>query len=70
MSKLVIFIIKIYQTCFSLFLGHGKCRFYPSCSNYVMENIKKNGVIKGSFFGMIRICKCHPWSKGGIDEVR
>jgi putative membrane protein insertion efficiency factor len=70
MKKIIIFLIKIYQACFSLFLGHGKCRFYPTCSNYFIENIKKNGTIKGGFFGIIRICKCHPWSKGGVDLVK
>jgi len=69
-SKIFIFLIRIYQTCFSLFLGRGKCRFHPSCSNYFIESVKKYGVVKGGFFGFIRICKCHPWSKGGIDDVK
>ncbi|MFT4718491.1 MAG: putative membrane protein insertion efficiency factor [Rickettsiales bacterium] len=66
----MIFLIKTYQICFSLFFGYGKCRFYPTCSNYFMENIKKNGMIRGSFFGIVRICKCHPFCRGGNDPVK
>jgi hypothetical protein len=50
-------------------MGQGKCCYYPSCSNYTIEAIKKNGVIKGIIIGFLRIIKCHPWSSGGFDPV-
>ena len=46
------------------------CRFYPSCSEYAMEAIEKHGVISGSFKGLKRILRCHPFSRGGYDPVR
>jgi putative membrane protein insertion efficiency factor len=43
------------------------CKFYPSCSDYAILVLEKNG----AFFGVPRILKrlikCHPWAKGGID---
>ncbi len=68
MNFLLINIIKIYQAIFSAFVGQ-HCRFSPSCSNYAIEAIKEHGAAKGSALSFKRICKCHPWEHGGIDEV-
>lgn len=65
--KIVIEIIKIYQKFFSPLLGRC-CRFYPSCSNFMIEAIEKKG-IKGIFIGIKRILRCHPFNKGGYDPV-
>jgi len=61
-------IIKGYQFFISP-LFPGTCRFYPSCSNYAHEAISKYGVIKGSYLGILRILKCHPFHPGGFDPV-
>jgi putative membrane protein insertion efficiency factor len=45
------------------------CRFYPSCSKYMMGCIERHGVAKGLLLGFIRLAKCHPFHPGGIDEV-
>lgn len=45
------------------------CRFYPSCSTYALESIKKYGVVKGCVLGIKRILRCHPLNKGGYDPV-
>ncbi|MBD3948922.1 membrane protein insertion efficiency factor YidD [Tuanshanicoccus lijuaniae] len=45
------------------------CRYYPSCSNYMLDAVEKHGAIKGGVMGMARICRCHPFVKGGRDEV-
>ncbi len=45
------------------------CRFYPTCSEYAYQAIAKYGIFKGSLLGIKRIFKCHPWSKGGLDNV-
>jgi len=34
-----------------------------------MEAILKHGCLKGVALASKRICRCHPWSSGGIDEV-
>lgn len=45
------------------------CRFYPSCSAYTHEAIKKHGPFAGSMLGIKRFIKCHPWGASGIDPV-
>ncbi|HXK40822.1 MAG TPA: membrane protein insertion efficiency factor YidD, partial [Candidatus Paceibacterota bacterium] len=44
------------------------CKYYPSCSDYAVEAINKHGVLKGSARSLLRILKCSPISKGGIDN--
>lgn len=71
LKKLAIFLIKIYKYCFSLLLGQYKCRFHPTCSNYAIEAIEKKGLLKGIFLGILRILKCHPFSKkSGYDPLK
>ncbi|HDZ54247.1 MAG TPA: membrane protein insertion efficiency factor YidD [Candidatus Nealsonbacteria bacterium] len=58
--------IKFYQNFISPGLGL-HCRFWPSCSEYTNQAIKKYGLKKGSLLFFKRILKCHPWHPGGID---
>lgn len=67
MKNILIGIIKIYQW-FSKFTPP-VCRFTPTCSQYTIEAIQKYGVLKGGWLGVKRICRCHPWNKGGYDPV-
>lgn len=69
LSKILILIIKFYQREISPLKGGPTCRFYPSCSTYSIEAIKKYGAIKGGFLAIKRILRCHPFNKGGYDEV-
>ncbi len=66
MKNLCLVTIKLYQTFISPQTGEN-CRFYPSCSEYTLQAIKKYGIIKGFFMGTKRILKCSFWNKGGID---
>jgi putative membrane protein insertion efficiency factor len=45
------------------------CRFTPSCSRYMIEAIKKKGLIVGVCKGLWRILRCNPFCKGGHDPV-
>ena len=45
------------------------CRFYPTCSEYTLQAIKKYGLFKGSYRGIQRISKCHGGNPGGYDPV-
>jgi len=65
-KTLVIFLIKTYQVGVSPFIG-SNCRFSPTCSQYMVETINKNGVVKGCWLGIRRLFKCHPWHPGGYD---
>ncbi|MCM3250541.1 membrane protein insertion efficiency factor YidD [Priestia megaterium] len=68
MAKLLLLLIKGYQKGISPFLP-ARCRFYPTCSQYGVESIKRFGAVKGSYLTVKRILKCHPFHPGGIDEV-
>ena len=68
--NIIIFLIKIYQNTLSKVLP-SSCRFSPSCSNYMIDAVKIHGFLKGVIIGIIRICKCHPFSKtSGWDPVK
>ncbi len=68
MRAFILFFIKIYQVVISPLIP-ARCRFYPTCSEYIFEAIKKYGVIKGVFWGTIRLGKCHPFHPGGYDPI-
>lgn len=68
MKHLILFLIKIYQKFISP-LFPGKCRFYPTCSNYAYQAIQEYGSIRGLYLGIKRILKCHPFNDGGYDPV-
>ena len=64
-------LIKVYRLILSPLLGQRKCRFSPTCSNYMIQAIEKKGLIKGLTLGTLRILKCHPFSKkSGFDPVQ
>ena len=69
MKRLLIFLIKTYQTAISPYKGGACCRFYPTCSQYAAEAIEKYGAFKGGFLAIKRLLKCHPFCKGGYDPL-
>ena len=66
--KLFILPIILYQKILSPFFP-SSCRFTPTCSEYSKQSILKYGLLKGSYLGVKRILKCHPWGKSGYDPV-
>lgn len=77
LKKLALASIKFYQRYLSLgsvwakrlWITDSVCRYRPSCSQYTYEAIEAYGIIKGSFLGLKRIARCHPWAKGGFDPI-
>ncbi len=45
------------------------CRFYPTCSEYAGEAIKKHGIFKGGILAIYRLVRCNPWGGSGLDPV-
>lgn len=68
MRYIIIFIIKLYQVIISPLFA-GSCRFYPSCSEYASESVRRFGSLRGSWMAIKRIGRCHPWHPGGFDPV-
>ncbi|MBB3869629.1 membrane protein insertion efficiency factor YidD [Geobacillus sp. NFOSA3] len=67
-KKLLISFIRFYQIFISP-LKPPTCRFYPTCSHYGLEAVKRFGAIKGGWLTIKRILKCHPFHPGGFDPV-
>jgi putative membrane protein insertion efficiency factor len=65
-SWLLIAAARCYQWLLSPLLGP-RCRFEPTCSEYFIGSICKHGAIYGTWRGLRRIARCHPWHSGGYD---
>ena len=61
-------IVRAYQKLISPLLGNS-CRYHPTCSHYTYEASEIHGAAKGSWLGLKRIGRCHPFHEGGIDPV-
>ena len=68
MKKILVLLIWVYQRTISPYFGNC-CRFYPTCSDYAIDAIKKKGALLGMLLAFKRIAKCGPWHSGGIDEI-
>ena len=60
--------VRTYQKLVSPLL-RDNCRYYPTCSHYTYEAIEVHGAAKGSWLGIKRIGRCHPFHEGGMDPV-
>lgn len=58
--------VRAYQAILSPYLG-GQCRFHPTCSNYAIMSLEKDGALAGTLKTIWRLARCHPFSKGGVD---
>jgi putative membrane protein insertion efficiency factor len=67
-TRIVRGLIRAYQIVLSPLFA-GSCRYYPSCSQYTYEAVTRYGWLRGSWMGMKRIGRCHPFAKGGYDPV-
>ena len=66
--NLIVVVLRLYRAVISPLYGD-VCRYYPSCSSYALQAIQQYGVVRGSWMGMRRIARCHPWAAGGVDDV-
>lgn len=45
------------------------CRYSPTCSHYFLQAVETHGPCRGSWLGLCRIFRCHPWGGSGYDPV-
>ena len=69
MQKIVIGALRGYKLFLSPLLPSA-CRFYPACSEYMLDAVAKHGAIRGIWIGLKRLGRCHPFHAGGYDPVR
>ncbi|HRG20560.1 MAG TPA: membrane protein insertion efficiency factor YidD [Saprospiraceae bacterium] len=65
---LIIGPVRMYQIFLSPLLGKN-CRYNPTCSHYMIQAVEEWGPIKGTWLGLRRIGRCHPWGGMGNDPV-
>ncbi|MDE5764710.1 MAG: membrane protein insertion efficiency factor YidD [Ruminococcus sp.] len=68
MKFMLIALIKFYRKFLSP-LSPPRCKYYPTCSCYALDAVKKFGAFRGTALAVWRILRCNPWSLGGIDYV-
>jgi putative membrane protein insertion efficiency factor len=69
LKTLAITLIRLYKYLLSPLLP-GRCRFYPTCSEYSIEALKRYGFLKGVYLSFKRIIRCNPFNPGGYDPVK
>jgi putative membrane protein insertion efficiency factor len=65
-ASLLIGLVRVYQFTLSPFIGR-QCRFEPTCSHYFIACVQQEGAWHGTWRGLKRIARCHPFHPGGYD---
>lgn len=69
MAAMMIRGVRWYQRTFSARRAVPCCRYYPSCSNYAIQAVARYGALRGGMLAVLRLLRCRPWTRGGIDDV-
>jgi len=69
MKHVIIILIRFYQI-FLRDLNPKTCIYFPSCSEYAIESLRKNNFLKGVYMAAKRVVKCNPFYEGGYDPVK
>ncbi len=74
LTFLIRMVIRVYQRILNPMLkaisGPAMgCRYEPTCSNYFLQAVETHGPLRGSWYGICRIFRCHPWGGCGYDPV-
>ena len=69
MQWLIAALLRLYKRWISPLLPSA-CRYYPTCSEYMLAAVEKHGARKGVWLGLKRLLRCHPFHAGGFDPVR
>lgn len=66
--RFVLLALRAYKILLSPLFA-GSCRFTPSCSEYMAEAVRRHGVARGGWLGVLRLARCHPFGAHGFDPV-
>lgn len=67
-AKILMGLVRAYQ--WTIGPLHGPtCRYYPTCSEYAIEALRRHGALHGGYLAVRRILRCNPWHRGGFDPV-
>jgi putative membrane protein insertion efficiency factor len=67
-ARALIALVRVYQRTLALALG-GRCRFYPTCSEYAIDALTTHGPARGTWLTIRRLSRCHPLGGHGVDLV-
>jgi len=68
MEYLIKGLIRTYQVLISSWMPP-RCRFYPTCSQYMLQAVERFGPFRGTLMGLRRLLRCHPFNDGGYDPL-
>jgi len=50
-------------------ISPGGCRYQPTCSEFAQIAIATHGPMRGAALALFRLLRCHPFARGGLDQV-
>ena len=69
MKYVGIALVQAWRRTFGLLTPADTCKYHPSCSQYALDALHKDGLLKGSAKAGWRVLRCNPWSHGGVDHA-
>jgi len=66
--RVVLALIRVYKLLVSPWLPPA-CRYLPTCSDYGAAAVERYGVTHGGWLAVCRVCRCHPFARGGYDPL-
>lgn len=67
-SRLVLTLLSGYKYFISPYFS-GTCRYVPGCADFMREAVMRHGALKGVWYGLRRLSRCHPLGGSGYDPV-
>jgi uncharacterized protein len=67
-GQVLIYVVMGYRVTVGWMLT-GHCRFEPTCSQYMIDAIRKYGPWVGLWRGVKRLMRCHPLGGSGYDPA-
>lgn len=67
-AKALLALISVYRYAISPLLP-ARCRYFPTCSSYADEAVRRYGAVRGGWLAVKRLGRCHPWGSHGVDPV-